>query len=434
MIWQSQIIKEFESRYMNIVKKGNPEDLPLVEYVLGRIQTLKKETGTGRTLFAACPNSRAVIRAAIRSAKRCNAPIKFAATLNQVDVDGGYTGLTQREFVKLIHQEAEKVNFTGPVMIAIDHGGPWLKDMHKQANLPFEETMRLVKQSMIEALEAGYNLLHVDPTVDITLKEGEVINIDVVAERTVEIITHVENYRRKKGISKISYEVGTEEVHGGLADMTVFRRFLNLLKEGMAANGLEDVWPCFVVGKVGTDLHTTTFDPVVAKQLTAEAQKFGSVIKGHYSDNVSNPEAYPLAGMGGANVGPEFTEMEYDGLMELVALEETLNKEGKVPKLSAFKSVLWKAVIDSERWKKWLLPEEEGKSFEKIPEDRQLWLIKTGCRYIWEKPEVLAARTRLMENVENNGIDAGSVVLMHIEKSMDKYFYSFNLVDFNNEL
>ncbi len=419
---------------MAIVEKGNVKGLPLVEYILGRIQTLKKETGISRTLFAACPNSRAVIRAAIRSAKRCHAPIKFAATLNQVDVDGGYTGLTQREFVKLIHQEAKKVNFTGPIMIAIDHGGPWLKDKHRQAGLPFEKTMRLVKESMIEALEAGYNLLHVDPTVDITLAKGEVINIDVVAERTVEIITYVENYRRKKGIPRISYEVGTEEVHGGLADIAVFRRFLNLLKEGLAANGLEDVWPCFVVGKVGTDLHTTTFDPEVARQLTAEAEKFGSVIKGHYSDNVSNPEDYPLAGMGGANVGPEFTEMEYDGLMELVALEDALNKEGKVPKLSLFKSVLWQAVIDSGRWKKWLLVEEEGKSFEEITEDRQLWLIKTGCRYIWEKPQVVAARTRLIENVENNGIDAETIVLMYIEKAMDKYFHNFNLVNFNNEL
>jgi len=405
-----------------------------VEYVLGRIQTLKKETGIGRTLFAACPNSRAVIRAAIRSAKRCNAPIKFAATLNQVDFDRGYTGLTQKEFVRLIHQEAGKINYTGPVMIAIDHGGPWLKDTHRLANLPYEETMELVKKSMIEALEAGYNLLHVDPTVDITLKKGEVINIETVAARTVEIITHVETYRRKNNIPKISYQVGTEEVHGGLADMNVFRKFLNLLKKGLEENGLSDVWPCFIVGKVGTDLHTTTFDPVVAGQLTEEAQKFGSVIKGHYSDNVSNPEAYPLAGMGGANVGPEFTEMEYDGLMECVALEEKLYNDGKVPKLSGFKSVLWQAVIDSGRWKKWLLPDEEGKDFGGINDERQLWLIKTGCRYIWEKPQVVAARTRLMENLEDNGLNAETIVLTPIEKSMEKYFYNFNLVDLNNEL
>jgi tagatose-1,6-bisphosphate aldolase non-catalytic subunit AgaZ/GatZ len=414
--------------------KGNPENLPLAEYILGRIQTLKKETGVNRTIFAACPNSRAVIRAAIRSAKRCNAPIKFAATLNQVDFDSGYTGLTQKEFVKLIHKEADKINYTGPVMIAIDHGGPWLKDAHRLENLPYEKTMELVKKSMIEALEAGYNLLHVDPTVDITLNKDETISIETVADRTVEIITHVENYRRKNSLSKISYEVGTEEVHGGLADMSVFRKFLNLLKNGLSENGLSDVWPCFIVGKVGTDLHTTTFDPDVAKQLTYEAAKFGSVIKGHYSDNVSNPKDYPLAGMGGANIGPEFTEMEYDGLMECVDIEETLFKEDKIAKRSGFKAVLWKAVIDSNRWKKWLLPEEEGKDFDSIAYERQLWLIKTGCRYIWEKPSVVAARARLFENLEDNGVEAETIVLTPIEKSMDKYFYSFNLIDLNNEL
>jgi len=258
-------------------------------------------------------------------------------------------------------------------------------------------------------------------------KNGAIIDIETVAKRTVEIITHVENYRRKEGIPKISYEVGTEEVHGGLADMGVFRKFLNLLKDGLSENGLSDVWPCFIVGKVGTDLHTTTFDPEVAKQLTAEAAKFGSVIKGHYSDNVSNPKDYPLAGMGGANIGPEFTEMEYDGLMECVAIEETFFKEDRIAKRSGFKAVLWKAVIDSDRWKKWLLPEEEGKDFESIADERQLWLIKTGCRYIWEKPSVVAARARLFENLEDNGVEAETIVLTPIEKSMDKYFYSFNL-------
>lgn len=407
---------------------------PLVESVLEKIKEIKEETGVNRTLFAACPNSIAVIKASIRSAKRCNAPIKFATTLNQVDFNRGYTGLTQKEFVKLIEQEAEAINFTGPIMIAVDHGGPWLKDADRLSNLSFEETMQNVKKSMIASMEAGYHLLHVDPTIDINLKEGEVIDIKVVAERTADIIKHVEAHRVKNNLPQISYEVGTEEVHGGLADMDNFRKFLTYLKEVLSLANLEDVWPCFVVGKVGTDLHTTTFDPDVAKTLTLEAGKFGSVIKGHYSDNVSNPEAYPLAGMGGANVGPEFTEMEYDGLMELVDLEKAFFTAEKVAKLSNFKDILWQAVIVSNRWKKWLLPDESNTDFKSIDYERQLWLIKTGCRYIWENDSVVAARTKLYGNLERNGIDAESIVLSKIEKAMEKYFYSFNLVDFNDYL
>jgi len=404
---------------------------PLVEHVLLKVKEEKEKTGINRTLFAVCPNSISVIKAALNSAKRCNAPVKFAATLNQVDSNRGYTGMNQFEFVKVIEQEAASLAISGPVMVALDHGGPWLKDEHRLKNMTFDETMALVKQSMIDSLKAGYHLLHVDPTVDINLKKGEIIDIETVARRTIEIIVHVEKFRRANNYPAVSYEVGTEEVHGGLADMKVFSGFLSFLKKGLAQEGYPDVWPCFVVGKVGTDLHTTEFDPEVAKTLTAEAAKFGSVIKGHYSDNVSNPHDYPLTGMGGANVGPEFTENEYDGLMELVGIEEQLDAENKIAIKSGFKEVLWNAVIESGRWKKWLQSGENENDFFSIDEQRQLWLVKTGARYIWTDPLVEYTRSVLYKNLERQGIKAEQIVLSKIEKSMDKYFYSFNLVDFN---
>lgn len=407
---------------------------PTVELIIDTIQNEYKRTGINRTIFAACPNSESVIKAAIRSAKRNNAPIKFAATLNQVDTDKGYTGMTQEEFVKLIKQECKKNNYTGFAMTAIDHGGPWLKDKDKLAGLSYEETMKNVKQSMIAALKAGYDLLHVDPTIDVSLNKGEIISIETVASRTAEIIEYVEEYRIKNNYPKISYEVGTEEVHGGLADMKTFRNFFELLKKEFSARKVKDTWPIFVVAKVGTDLHTTEFDPEVAKQVVNVAKDYNSVIKGHYSDNVINPEEYPASGIGGANVGPEFTENEYDGLMEVVEIENNLFKENKIPFKSNFKNTLWEAVIKSERWKKWLFEEELNKDFYSLKEDRQLWLIKTGCRYIWANPEVFSARVKLYTNLNNNGIDGENIVLSRIERNMDKYFYKFNLVNFNDLL
>jgi tagatose-1,6-bisphosphate aldolase non-catalytic subunit AgaZ/GatZ len=406
--------------------------MPKTEKLLQIIDSEYKKTGIKRTLFAACPNSISVIKAAIRSAKRNNAPIKFAATLNQVDFDKGYTGMTQKEFVQTIKLECKKINFNGPVIIAIDHGGPWLKDKDRLAGLTYEETLNNVKKSMIEAVRAGYDLLHVDPTVDVSLPEGEIISIETVAERTADIIAHVENFRKSNNFPAISYEVGTEEVHGGLADMNVFRRFFELLKKNLVQLGYPDVWPVFVVAKVGTDLHTSTFDSEVAKQVVNAAREYACYIKGHYSDNVTNPEAYPQTGMGGANVGPEFTENEYEGLEELINLETELYKKDLVPYLSDFKEILWKAVINSNRWKKWLFEEEKGLDFFNLKEDRQVWLIKTGCRYIWANPEVFAARIKLYENLEINGINAEEIVISKIQRNMDKYFFSFNLVNFND--
>jgi tagatose-1,6-bisphosphate aldolase non-catalytic subunit AgaZ/GatZ len=419
---------------LELRKKASEHNLSLMDFILARIGQITKETGINRTIFAACPNSISVLRSALKSAKRHNAPIKFAATLNQVDTDGGYTGLTQKEFVKMIRIEAARINLQSPVIVAVDHGGPWLKDIQSKEKWSLDACMDWIKKSFEASIEAGYDLIHVDPTVDISVPKGQIIKIETVAERTLELIEHCELFRLKNGFPRIAYEVGTEEVHGGLADMKVFTNFLDLLKAGLKERNLEDVWPCFVVGKVGTDLHTSTFDASMARLLTETVKPYGSVIKGHYSDNVSNPQDYPLSGMGAANVGPEFTEKEYEALIELDSIEQKLFLEGRVAKRADLKSKLWTAVIESNRWKKWLSESENSNDFFANSKERQEWLVKTGCRYIWENPEVLAARAKLFQQLESNGIDANEILDSAIGKNMDKYFHQFNLVNLNDLL
>ena len=404
------------------------------EKLLHRIDELERQTGIRRTIFAACPNSPTVIRAALRAAKRNNAPIYFAATLNQVDCDGGYTGMTPDEFVKLVRMEADAIHYEGPCIVAIDHGGPWLKDRQRTERWTTDAAMDGIKRSFEAALLAGYDLIHVDPTVDINVPAGQTIDIHVVARRTVELIKHTETFRRNNGLPEISYEVGTEEVHGGLADERTFDTFIEELKTGLAREGLADIWPCFIVGTVGTDLHTTLFDTEVAKRLTEKVRPLGSYIKGHYTDGVSNPEDYPRCGMGGANVGPEFTMSEYDGLAELEQIEERLHAEGRIAIRSRICETLERLVCASNRWQKWLLEDEKGKTFETLSKERRTWLVKTGCRYIWQAPEALVARQRLYDNLRRTGMDPEEVVLGHIEHDMDNYFRAFNLIDLNKLL
>ena len=398
---------------------GSPALKKIISAFIGN-KKLKK------TLFAVCPNSEAVTRAALQAAKEANAPILFAATLNQVDRDGGYTGWTPKDLTGFISNYSTKIGLQSPVYTCLDHGGPWLKDKHSTENYSFEKSMAEVKTTLEACIDAGYALLHIDPTVDIRLGNDEPIPIDLVVERTLDMIEHSENYRRENNYPPISYEVGTEEVHGGLANMESFDRFLEGLDIGLKEKGIEDSWPCFVVGKVGTDLHTTEFDPDVAANLTSHVKEFGALIKGHYSDYVDNPEDYPLSGMGGANVGPEFTEEEFIALMELVKLENNIGKE------SGLKDALKKAVINSNRWQKWLTKDEKGKDFDDLADDRQLWIMRTCSRYIWTNPNVVEARKNLYRNLD--GIrDADAFVIWHLKKSIMQYFHSFNLINFNTE-
>ncbi len=404
------------------------------EQLLRKISELEASTGIKRTVLAVCPNSTAVIRASFRAAKRNNAPICFAATLNQIDGDGGYTGLTQAEFTKMLEQEAAAVNYDGVYIVAVDHGGPWLKDIQAKERWSLERAMGEVKKSFEDAVLAGYDLLHVDPTVDIFVPEGQTIDIGVVVGRTAELIDHVERFRRARKLPEVSYEVGTEEVHGGLADETTFDTFISELRRELNERSLGDVWPVFIVGKVGTDLHTTTFDPEVAGALTAKVAPHGSYIKGHYSDGVTNPEQYPQAGMGGANVGPEFTIGEYDALAELEQKELELASKGGVAKLSNITATLQLLVDASNRWQKWLQPDEKGLRLDELSPERRQWIVKTCARYVWQKPEALVARARLFDNLRRVGMEPEEILLGRIEHDMDKYFTAFNLVNLNDLL
>lgn len=396
------------------------------------IHTLIALRQSGRaqiTLLAVCPNSAAVLEAAVRAAARQRAPMLFAATLNQVDLDGGYTGWTPAEFTGEMRRLAEKYDWDGPLYPCLDHGGPWLKDRHTLERLTLVETMGRVKESLTACIAAGYQLLHIDPTVDRSFPADRPLPVETVVARTIELVAHAESARQGLGLPPIAYEVGTEEVHGGLVEYERFERFLALLRQGLAERNLSQAWPCFVVAQVGTDLHTTSFDPAAARRLYTTLSPLGSLVKGHYSDWVENPADYPLTGMGGANVGPEFTAEEYLALKALEAQEQALlrGQPGAIP--SGFLPALQGAVLASGRWLKWLQPDERGLDFAALAPARQEWLLQTGARYIWTDPGVLSARQRLYENLSSALPDPHGYVVERIAARIERYLREFNLVD-----
>lgn len=406
------------------------QTLPPLDNLVGKLIKLRTSGKAQVTLLAVCPNSDAVLEAAVMVAAANHTPMLFAATLNQVDRDGGYTGWTPTSFVEQLKKYGAHYQ-TNALYPCLDHGGPWLKDAHTAAGLDLEATMGEVKASLAACLEAGYALLHIDPTVDRTIQGDEPIPIPLVVERTIELIAYAEEYRTHLGLPAIAYEVGTEEVHGGLVNLDSFVAFLHGLHEGLAARDLRHAWPCFIVGKVGTDLHTVDFDPEVASRLYDLVVPYGSLIKGHYTDWVANPEAYPLAGMGGANVGPEFTADEYLALAALVAKERALSISDPSLRPSNLLEALEEAVYRSNRWQKWLQPAERSLAFADLEPTRRAWLVQTGARYIWTDAQVQSARQKLYANLAPILPDPHHYVVQRIAASIDAYVNSFGLFNAN---
>lgn len=390
----------------------------LARLLLGPLEA--EHPGTRHTLLAVCPNSKAVTRAALRAAEAANTPLLYAATLNQVDRDGGYTGWTPAALAAFVKTETDRSNVDVPVFLGLDHGGPWAKDAHTGQNLAGAATMREVKRSIGACVKAGYDLLHLDPGAGPNRSNDDRLPISTLVDRTIELLRHAEDVRRAVDRDPIAYEVGTDDSRGGLDSEERLRRFLTALRETLGPHDLP--LPTFVVGDLGTQLDSDRFPTERARAFVTAAQEIvDALVKGHYTDGVATPESYPLAGVGGANVGPGLSSVEADALRNLVALEDRLGKQ------SGVMNALRTAVIESGRWTKWLRPEEQGRSFRQLSDERQRWLVNTGGRYVWAQPSVKEARAHLYDNVAPYR-DPEAYVGWRLETAILRYMHTFNLI------
>jgi tagatose-1,6-bisphosphate aldolase non-catalytic subunit AgaZ/GatZ len=401
----------------------------MIQPMIRRLISLRETEGIHMTLLAVCPNSEAVLEAAVLAASRHNTPLLFAVTMNQVDRDGGYTGWTPQQFIQRMKAYAAQYQVTDGLYPCLDHGGQWLKDQHTQDRLSFEATTEEVKTSITAMLQAGYQLFHMDATLDRTSDRPP--SIQEIVRRSLDLIAYTESERTRLGLPPVAYEVGSEEVHGGLVDLARLETFLKLLYRGLDERGLGQAAPSFIVAQVGTDINTSTFDRDIAYQLYRLVSPYGALIKGHYTDWVDHPEAYPQTGMGGANVGPEFTAVEYDTLVALERREQDLLKAQPQLTPSQLTQTLIQAVDESNRWRKWLRGDEIGKALVELSPERQEWLVKTCARYIWVLPQVVAARQRLYTNLSTVMDDPHHSVIEAIARAIERYITAFHLENAN---
>jgi len=389
-----------------------------------------RESGNHRvTLLSVSPNSCAVLEAGVRCASMHNTPMLFAATLNQVDRDGGYTTWTPADFVYQMYTFANKYSWRGPLYPCLDHAGPWLKNSHITENLSYDQAMREVKLSLTACIQAGYQLLHVDTSIDRRLPPSQMVPVERVAPRTIELIQHAEEVRNRCTLSPIAYEAGSEEVYSGLADINKFQLFVSNLRSSMSILKLMDAWPAFFIANVGTSLFCTNFSPETANRAYTVTAPTGALVKAHYTDWVDDPKCYPQSSVGCANLGPELTTEEVLALQSLCDQEAELLAAHPQLTPSNFLETLEQAVIASKCWKKWLKIGEKDKAFEALELIRQVRLIETGARYVWTEPGVMAARKKLYENLAPRMTDPHSYVVNRILAVIEKYIYAFNLHD-----
>ena len=109
-------------------------------------------------LLAVCSSHLAVIGEAAVLAARTGRPLLVEATANQVNPDGGYTGMTPDTFAAAVRKTARQAGLAaGAVLLGADHLGPaaW-------ASEPAEAAMERAAELIRQCVAAGFSKIHLD--------------------------------------------------------------------------------------------------------------------------------------------------------------------------------------------------------------------------------------------------------------------------------
>ncbi len=146
-----------------------------------------------------------VIEATLRRCEQDGAPALIEATCNQVNHEGGYSGMTPRDFAAQVRSVADRVGFdTRNLILGGDHLGPnpWRKFAADRAMAKSE--------AMVAAfVAAGFTKIHLDPSMGCA-GEPEALDDALTAERAVRLARVAEATAKQEGIPAPYYIIGTE--------------------------------------------------------------------------------------------------------------------------------------------------------------------------------------------------------------------------------
>lgn len=223
------------------------------------------------TLLGVGPMSVNCVDATIELANEYEVPIMIIASRRQIDSEdfgGGYVNnWTTEEFARYVTDKDKK----GNILLARDHGGPWQNTREKDQNLGLRRAMDSAKVSYRADIAAGFQIIHIDPSIDI----HGVPDVDEVLDRLFDLYEYCWTQAANKH-QEVIFEVGTEEQSGSTNTQEVLDYTLNAISKFCQSNRINP--PAFVVVQCGTRVmemrNVGSFDsPVrVVNEIPAEIQ------------------------------------------------------------------------------------------------------------------------------------------------------------------
>ena len=175
-----------------------------------RIADIARDRRAGAPVGIAsiCTAHPVVIEAALLRGGSIGEPVLIEATCNQVNQEGGYTGMTPADFRRFVEEIADRIGFERErLILGGDHLGP-----NPWKHLPAEEAMGRAEEMIAAYAKAGFTKLHLDASMGCA-GESTALPDDVTARRAARLALAAE--ASADGL-QLSYVIGTEvPVPGG---------------------------------------------------------------------------------------------------------------------------------------------------------------------------------------------------------------------------
>jgi len=279
----------------------------------------QRAAGTMAGIASVCSAHPLVIRAALRHGLQHDGPVLIEATCNQVNQDGGYTGMTPADFRGFIEDIADVVGFPKQrLLLGGDHLGP-----NPWKHLPADQALAKSEAMIADYVRAGFNKLHIDTSMG-CLDEPAALNDELTAQRAVRL-AHAAEAARVSECPAPVYVIGTEvPVPGGALEAldhlqvttaAAARHTLEIHRAAFAAAGLDAAFDRVIalVVQPGVEFgHAAIviYAPDTARELSNTlAQLPGLVFEAHSTDYqpLAALSALVRDGFAILKVGPELT-------------------------------------------------------------------------------------------------------------------------------
>jgi D-tagatose-1,6-bisphosphate aldolase subunit GatZ/KbaZ len=408
------------------------------------VQDLIKRNRDGEAigLPCFCTANEQVLRAVLSYAKETGFPTVIEATCNQVNQDGGYTGMTAADFMVWLSGMAAQAGVPmDQLILGGDHLGPnvWKDE-------PLDVAMAKARELVKTYVQAGFKKIHLDASMACGGEPNPTFT--QIAERAADLCAVAEQYAPDP--SELIYTIGTEvPIPGGeteepdALDVTSVDRLHDTIethRTAFMARGLDDAWARIVsvVTQPGVDFGHTSIYPFVPEKAEplseAILNRDGLTFEAHSTDYQPTDALVSLVEnhFFFLKVGPELTFRFREAVWALAEVEARMSVQDP----SQIREILAQRMTDApNNWQNYYNGSDADVARLRI------YSYSDRIRYYWADAAVSAALSKLLGNLSALALpetlvsqsfmglefgqiptDATKLMENHINRCVSRYF------------